>query len=103
MDVERNVKQAAADVDNFLTTGSYYVDPDAVVQRVQAPKATKSDFLRYFSKWENLKILIGASYSWFALDVSCPFSPIRTLPLTRKCSRLRIMALDLTRPLFCKL
>ncbi|KAI0925827.1 hypothetical protein AcW1_008158 [Taiwanofungus camphoratus] len=70
MDVERNVKQAAADVDNFLTTGSYYVDPDAVVQRVQAPKATKSDFLRYFSKWENLKILIGASYSWFALDIA---------------------------------
>ncbi|CCM03080.1 uncharacterized protein FIBRA_05200 [Fibroporia radiculosa] len=70
MDVERNVKQAAQDVDNFLTTGSYYVDPDAVVQRVQAPKATWSDFRQYYSKWENFKLLLGCAYSWFALDIA---------------------------------
>ncbi|KAI0323903.1 phosphate transporter [Cubamyces sp. BRFM 1775] len=70
MDVERNVKQAAQDVDNFLTTGSYYVDPDAVVQRVHAPKASRRDFVAYFSKWENLRLLIGTSYSWFALDIA---------------------------------
>ncbi|KZT07766.1 phosphate transporter [Laetiporus sulphureus 93-53] len=70
MDVERNVKQASQDVENFLTTGSYFVDPDAVVQRVQAPKASKRDFLAYYSKWENLKLLIGCAYSWFALDIA---------------------------------
>ncbi|KAI0663769.1 phosphate transporter [Cubamyces menziesii] len=70
MDVERNVKQAAQDVDNFLTTGSYYVDPDAVIQRVHAPKASRRDFVAYFSKWENLRLLIGTSYSWFALDIA---------------------------------
>ncbi len=34
------------DVDNFLTTGTFVVDPDAVVQRAQAPKATRRDFLQ---------------------------------------------------------
>ena len=45
MDIERNVQQASQDVDNFLTTGTYYVDPDAAIERVQAPKASKRDFL----------------------------------------------------------
>ncbi len=70
MDVERNVKQATQDVENFLTTGSYYVDPDAVIERAQAPKASRRDFVAYFSKWQNLKLLIGTSYSWFALDIA---------------------------------
>ena len=70
MDIERNVQQASQDVDNFLSTGTYYVDPDAAIERVQAPKATTSDFMSYFGRWENLKTLIGTSYSWFALDVS---------------------------------
>ncbi|PIL29822.1 MFS general substrate transporter [Ganoderma sinense ZZ0214-1] len=70
MDVERNVKQATQDVENFLTTGSYYVDPDAVIERVQAPKASRRDFVAYFSQWQNLKLLIGTSYSWFALDIA---------------------------------
>lgn len=69
MDIERNVQQASQDVDNFLTSGTFYVDPDAAIERVNAPKATRRDFLNYFSKWENLKTLIGTSYSWFALDV----------------------------------
>ncbi|KAI0749613.1 phosphate transporter [Daedaleopsis nitida] len=70
MDVERNVKQASQDVENFLTSGSYYVDPDAPIERVQAPKASRNDFSSYFSKWENFKLLFGASYSWFALDIA---------------------------------
>ena len=70
MDIERNVTQAAQDVDNFLTSGTFYVDPDASIERVNAPKASKADFLRYFSRWENGKLLLGTAYSWFALDVS---------------------------------
>ncbi|KAH9989471.1 hypothetical protein BJV77DRAFT_963930 [Russula vinacea] len=39
-------------------------DPDAAVQRVQAPKATRRDFLAHFGKWENGKVLLGTAYSW---------------------------------------
>ena len=69
MDIERNVKQATQDIENVVATGDFYVDPDATVQRVQAPKATRRDFWAHFSKWENGKILLGTAYSWFALDV----------------------------------
>ncbi|TFY83528.1 hypothetical protein EWM64_g475 [Hericium alpestre] len=70
MDIERNVKQASQDIEHALTTGSYYVDPDAVVQRVEAPKASRRDFMAHFGKWENFKVLFGCSYSWFALDIA---------------------------------
>ncbi|KIM78090.1 hypothetical protein PILCRDRAFT_824802 [Piloderma croceum F 1598] len=70
MDIERNVRQASQDIGNVLTTGKFVVDPDAVVQRVQAPKASRRDFFAYFSKWENGKILLGTAYSWFALDIA---------------------------------
>jgi MFS transporter, PHS family, inorganic phosphate transporter len=79
MDIERNVKQASQDIDNVLSTGKFVVDPDAVIQRVQAPKASRKDFAAHFSKWENLKVLIGTSYSWFALDVSKCLSTARAL------------------------
>ncbi|THH30285.1 hypothetical protein EUX98_g3909 [Antrodiella citrinella] len=70
MDIERNVQQATQDVDNFLTTGSYYVDPDAAVEKVQAPKASWADFKAYYSQWSHFKLLFGTSYSWFALDIA---------------------------------
>ncbi|SRR6266478_4164485 len=69
MDIERNVRQATQDIENVISTGNFYVDEDAAVQRVQAPKATRRDFWRYFGKWENGKVLLGCAYSWFALDV----------------------------------
>jgi PHS family inorganic phosphate transporter-like MFS transporter len=69
MDIDRNVQQASADIENVLSTGGFYVDPDAAVQRVQAPKASRRDFIKHFSKWENGKVLLGTAYSWFALDV----------------------------------
>jgi PHS family inorganic phosphate transporter-like MFS transporter len=70
MDIERNVKQAAQDINDVLSTGTFVVDPDAVVQRVQAPKASRKDFAAYFSKWQNFKVLFGCAYSWFALDIA---------------------------------
>jgi PHS family inorganic phosphate transporter-like MFS transporter len=70
MDIERNIRQAAQDVDTFLTTGTFVVDVDAVVKRAEAPKASRRDFSNYFGKWENLKVLIGTAYSWFALDIA---------------------------------
>jgi PHS family inorganic phosphate transporter-like MFS transporter len=70
MDIERNVKQASEDIENVMATGGFYVDPDAAVQRVQAPKASRRDFLAHFGKWENGKVLFGTAYSWFALDIA---------------------------------
>jgi PHS family inorganic phosphate transporter-like MFS transporter len=69
MDIERNVAQASQDIENVLSTGGFYVDPEAAVQRVQAPKASRKDFFNHFGKWENGKVLLGTAYSWFALDV----------------------------------
>ncbi|KAH9838318.1 phosphate transporter [Rhodofomes roseus] len=68
LDIQRNVDKAARDIDEFLTHEGYTVDPEAVSRRLSAQRATKGDFRRYFGRWENLKVLIGTSYSWFALD-----------------------------------
>ncbi|KAJ7773060.1 inorganic phosphate transporter [Mycena metata] len=70
MDIERNVLQAAEDIDNAFTTGRFTNDPDAIVQRADAPRASRADFRTYFGRWENMKTLIGTSYSWFALDIA---------------------------------
>ncbi|QRV82161.1 Sugar (and other) transporter [Ceratobasidium sp. AG-Ba] len=70
MDIERNVRQASLNVSTFLTTGSQIVDPDAAVERVESPKASRRDFVRHFGQWKNGKILLGTAYSWFALDVA---------------------------------
>lgn len=69
MDIERNVQQATSDIENVLTSGTYFVDENAVVQRAEAPRASRRDFFSHFGKWENGKILLGTCYSWFALDV----------------------------------
>ncbi|KAI0325442.1 phosphate transporter [Cubamyces sp. BRFM 1775] len=77
MDVERNVRRAARDVTRVIVEGgtvgaAYYVDGegDAVIRRVRAPKATRRDFMKYFSRKENLVPLLGMCYSWFAIDVA---------------------------------
>lgn len=72
MDIERNVNQAVDDIERFLSTGGYKFDPDSVVVRVIAPRASPRDFLDYFSRWENGKVLLGCAYSWFAIDVRGP-------------------------------
>jgi len=70
MDVERNYNQAQQDVDAMIASGKFVVDPDAVIQRVEAPKASWKDFFRHFSQWKNGKVLLGTSWSWFALDIA---------------------------------
>ncbi|KIJ14228.1 hypothetical protein PAXINDRAFT_169850 [Paxillus involutus ATCC 200175] len=70
MDVERNVAQASQDIENVLTIGKHVEAEDAVVERAKAPRATRADFVAYFSKWENSKVLVGTAYSWFALDIA---------------------------------
>ncbi|KAF9019638.1 inorganic phosphate transporter [Hymenopellis radicata] len=61
---------AAQDIERVMTNGNADRDPDAVVQKVDAPKAGWRDFSRHFSELENFKVLFGAAYSWFALDIA---------------------------------
>lgn len=70
MDIRRNVRQANMDIDSFLTPNSSTVDAPSTIQRVQPPRPSRRDFIRHFSHWSNMKVLIGTAYSWFALDVS---------------------------------
>lgn len=70
MDIERNVQQAAQDVETYLTTGQFSKDPDAGVQRADMPVATRADFFRHYGQWKNGKVLLGCAWSWFALDVA---------------------------------
>ncbi|KAJ7473120.1 phosphate permease [Mycena galericulata] len=70
MDIERNVMRARRDIRDALVNDRPTNNPNGVVQRADAPVATREDFLRYFGRWENLKVLIGTSYSWFAIDVA---------------------------------
>lgn len=75
MDIDRNVQRAAMDIGNVLgpkgsSTGVYWMDPEAVVQRAYAPHRSRSDFIAYFGQWPNLQLLFGVAYSWFAVDAS---------------------------------
>lgn len=74
MDIERYVVQAQEDITAALhPLAAPERTPHAVMQRATAPRATRRDFRRYFGQWQNLKILLGTAYSWFAIDVSPPF------------------------------
>jgi MFS transporter, PHS family, inorganic phosphate transporter len=70
MDIERNLKQAAEDVDRVLSNQQYVITTEGTVVRIDVPTASRHDFISYFRQWKNLKILIGTCWSWLALDVS---------------------------------
>jgi len=70
MDIERNVDQATTDIENVITGQEKELDEDAQIQRIQVPRASWADFRRYFGQWKNFKLLFGAAYSWFALDIA---------------------------------
>jgi PHS family inorganic phosphate transporter-like MFS transporter len=71
VDVARNVDQAEVDV-GFVKTGKKArIDSDTPIERVDVPKASWDDFVRYLGQGRNLRILLAMSYSWFAFQVSC--------------------------------
>lgn len=75
MDIERDVQRASADIQNMLSDRGpnmavYWVEPDAIVQRAEAPRRSRRDFIRYFGQSNNLRLLFGVAYSWFAIDVA---------------------------------
>ncbi|KIL63748.1 hypothetical protein M378DRAFT_164201 [Amanita muscaria Koide BX008] len=67
IDVGSNLEQALADIGPSFGHGEIGHD-DEVFRRLAVPKAGWKDFIRYFSAWENSRVLLGASYSWFAID-----------------------------------
>ncbi|KAI0078759.1 MFS general substrate transporter [Panus rudis PR-1116 ss-1] len=92
MDIARNVGQAKDDIENFLRSGTFRTDPDATIERVQAPTASWKDFKEYLSRrsvrprrtlnfmnWNipspsdklfsrNWVVLLAVAYSWFVVD-----------------------------------
>ncbi|CAG8448420.1 7382_t:CDS:2, partial [Scutellospora calospora] len=70
MDIELNVDRAAADINDVLTTGTYKDHEQDIIVKVDAQKATVSDFFHYFGQWKNGKVLFGTCFTWFVLDVA---------------------------------
>jgi len=70
MDIERNVRRAAEDIDGALNGRALGGDDELIVHRAEVPKASWADFKSHFGKWENGKVLLGTSWSWFALDIA---------------------------------
>ncbi|CAG8627106.1 20021_t:CDS:2 [Dentiscutata erythropus] len=71
MDVMQDIERAAHDINNALLKNKRDVHTqDKPTFAVETPRATWEDFKNYFSQWENGKLLIGTSISWFVLDVT---------------------------------
>ncbi|CAG8437789.1 10140_t:CDS:2 [Ambispora gerdemannii] len=71
IDVERNIDQATNDVLLVVKQGkSAVMIDDYTSVYIDVPRHNWEDFKSYFGKWENAKILIGTSLSWFVLDIA---------------------------------
>jgi PHS family inorganic phosphate transporter-like MFS transporter len=67
IDVEADVQQGAKDA--MLVKGQ--VENQTVVkEEATLPKHSFKDFCHHFGQWKNFKVLFGAAWSWFALDVA---------------------------------
>lgn len=73
MDIERNIHQAAVDVHAGVGGEKSNVDDSTLIQRINVPKASWTDFKEYFGKLENFQVIFGTAYSWFAVDVCSIF------------------------------
>ncbi|CAG8561677.1 6092_t:CDS:2 [Dentiscutata heterogama] len=70
MDVLGDVEKATHDIDTVLNHEGPLSTKGGLIYVIETPNATWKDFKEYFSKWENGKILLGTSISWFVLDVA---------------------------------
>ncbi|RPA87788.1 phosphate permease [Ascobolus immersus RN42] len=77
-EVQKDTEKGDADVKAFIEgKPEGHVNPIAQIEaqaraekELEAPKASWADFMRHYSKWRNLRILIGTAGSWFLLDVA---------------------------------
>ncbi|KAG2234283.1 hypothetical protein INT48_002873 [Thamnidium elegans] len=73
IDVEQKIEKGIQDAKAFLERGASagdYTDNIAIARTYNYPRASWADFKRHFGRWQNGKVLFGAAYSWFALDVA---------------------------------
>lgn len=78
-DVARDVEKANVDVKQYISGQKGEGHPDEALQvaarrqsveQLEVPKASWSDFFRFYGKLRNGKILFGTAMSWLLLDVS---------------------------------
>ena len=72
-EVRRNITEATRDYERSQGACSSEAIAVVPVAAPQLPTASWEDLRQYFSQFRNFKVLFGASYSWFALDVSDQF------------------------------
>ncbi|KAF2491167.1 inorganic phosphate transporter 1-6 /Pi cotransporter [Lophium mytilinum] len=78
-DVARDVEKANEDAKAYLS-GKSQGHPDEITQAttrrasvagaLEVPKASWTDFIKFYGKWKNGRILLGTAGSWFMLDVA---------------------------------
>lgn len=76
-DVARDVEKANEDVEAYMK-GKREGAPDELAraqglkdsEALVVPKAGFKDFIKYYGKWKNGKVLLGTAGSWFLLDVA---------------------------------
>jgi len=78
-DVARDVEKANEDTKQYLSGKHGEGSPDEITQvaarqasgaQLEVPKASLSDFFRFYGKLKNGKILFGTAMSWLLLDVA---------------------------------
>ncbi|CAG8626626.1 8111_t:CDS:2 [Funneliformis mosseae] len=71
MDVQGDIDKATQNIHSTLEHGKYIEKDDIDTEyRAIIQRATWKDFMNYFGRWENGKVLLGTSVAWFAHDVA---------------------------------
>ncbi|EXX69910.1 uncharacterized protein OCT59_006871 [Rhizophagus irregularis] len=71
IDVQGNVDKAAHNIKFALEQGKYIEKYEIESEyRIVIQKATWKDFIHHFGQWENGKVLLGTSVTWFAHDIA---------------------------------
>lgn len=68
-----NIEKAQEDMEKIFDNTRPMLEnfeTDGVQKEINKEKNNDLSFKSFFSKWKNLKILLGCSISWFALDVA---------------------------------
>jgi MFS transporter, PHS family, inorganic phosphate transporter len=76
-DVARDIEKAKVDVEAYIS-GNHEGIPDELARAnalnasvaLDIPQASWHDFISFYGKWKNGKILLGTAGSWFLLDVA---------------------------------
>lgn len=68
MQVKNDLEKGLNDVNKVMSTEKKQNTNQ--IEKEEIKKASLKEFAIHFSKWRNLKVLLGTSITWFALDVA---------------------------------